>query len=61
MAQEEQQAQKKESKKIANCGNCSKPLKRIKRYYRNSKYYCSKKCFLKAKNKASGKADDKES
>ena len=31
---------------------CNKPLKKIKRYYRDGKFYCSKKCWLKAlKNK----------
>ncbi len=35
--------------KQTNCLGCGKPLKRIKRYYRNGKFYCTKKCWLKAK------------
>ena len=34
--------------KQTNCLACNKPMKRIKRYYRNGKYYCTKKCWLKA-------------
>jgi len=34
--------------KQTNCLGCNKPLKRIKRYYRNGKFYCTKKCWLKA-------------
>ncbi len=39
---------------IANCAGCGKQLKKIKRYYRNQKYYCSKKCFKTGKNKGKG-------
>jgi len=28
-----------------NCLSCNKPLKKIKRYYRDGKYYCTKKCW----------------
>jgi hypothetical protein len=34
--------------KQTNCLGCNKPMKRIKRYYRDGKYYCTKKCWLKA-------------
>jgi len=37
--------------KRVNCAKCNKPLKRVKRYYRNSKYYCNKKCFAAANTK----------
>lgn len=30
-----------------NCLACSKPIKKIRRYYRNGKYYCTKKCWKK--------------
>lgn len=40
MAQEELKAEKS-----SNCAGCNKPLKKLKRYYRNGKYYCSKKCW----------------
>ena len=31
--------------KNSNCAKCNKALSKIKRYYRNSKYYCGKRCF----------------
>lgn len=34
--------------KQTNCPACSKPIKKLKRYYRNGKFYCSKKCWRKA-------------
>ena len=33
--------------KQTNCLACNKPIKKLKRYYRNGKYYCSKKCWRK--------------
>jgi recombinational DNA repair protein (RecF pathway) len=35
--------------KQSNCASCGKPVKRLKRYYRNGKFYCSKKCWKKTK------------
>ena len=40
-------AQPAAEEKQTNCLSCNKPLKRIKRYYRNGKFYCTKKCWLK--------------
>ncbi|PIQ90969.1 MAG: hypothetical protein COV71_01660 [Candidatus Omnitrophica bacterium CG11_big_fil_rev_8_21_14_0_20_41_12] len=34
---------KKEKK--SNCPVCNKVVKRLKRYYRDGKFYCSKKCW----------------
>ncbi len=34
--------------KQTNCLGCNKALKKIKRYYRNGKYYCTKRCWQKA-------------
>lgn len=34
---------KKEKK--SNCPACNKVVKRLKRYYRDGKFYCSKKCW----------------
>jgi len=31
--------------KQTNCLSCNKPLKKIRRYYRNGKFYCTKKCW----------------
>jgi len=42
--------------KQTNCLGCGKPMKRIKRYYRDGKYYCTKKCWLKALKKAKEEA-----
>lgn len=33
--------------KQTNCLACNKPIKKLKWYYRNGKYYCSKKCWRK--------------
>lgn len=45
----EEKKDKKE--KLGNCGGCSKPVKKIRRYYRNGKYFCTKKCFKDYLNK----------
>jgi hypothetical protein len=34
--------------KQTNCLGCGKPIRKLKRYYRNGKFYCSKKCWRKA-------------
>lgn len=31
--------------KQTNCLACNKPIKKIKKYYRDSKFYCSKRCW----------------
>ena len=33
------------AEKQTNCLSCNKPIKKLKRYYRNGKFYCSKKCW----------------
>jgi len=43
-AKPEQQAKPK-AEKQDNCLACNKPIKKLKRYYRNGKFYCSKKCW----------------
>lgn len=53
---EKTEAKPKREKKF-NCPACNKVVKRLKRYYRNGKFYCSKKCrraFI-AKSKAQEK------
>ncbi len=54
MAQEQapvkEEAPKQE--KQTNCIACNKPIKRLRRYYRDGKFYCSKTCFKKMKEKA---------
>lgn len=36
---------KPKEEKQTNCLSCNKQLKRIRRYYRNGKFYCTKKCW----------------
>ncbi len=38
---EEKKVKKKD---FGNCGGCAKAIKKIRRYYRNWKYFCTKKC-----------------
>ena len=45
--QEKPQIQEKQT----NCLSCNKPIKKRKKYYRNGKYYCSKKCYKKTLKK----------
>jgi len=35
--------------KQTNCPACSKPLKKTKLYYRNGKFYCTKRCWINSK------------
>ncbi|OGX43891.1 MAG: hypothetical protein A3G38_03050 [Omnitrophica WOR_2 bacterium RIFCSPLOWO2_12_FULL_51_8] len=39
------EAAKPAEEKQANCLSCNKQIKKLKRYYRDSKFYCSKKCW----------------
>lgn len=41
--------QEAQAEKQTNCPACNKPIKKIKKYYRNGKFYCNKKCWLKSK------------
>lgn len=45
------QEAKPQVEKQTNCLSCNKPLKKIKRYYRDGKFYCSKKCWRDYLNK----------
>jgi hypothetical protein len=42
-----QEAAKPAEEEQTNCLACNKPIKRLRRYYRNGKYYCTKKCWAK--------------
>ena len=42
----EQTTQEAVVEKQSNCLGCGKPIKKIRRYYRDGKYYCTKKCRL---------------
>lgn len=39
------QEAKPKAEKQTNCLACNKPIRKLKRYYRNGKFYCSKKCW----------------
>jgi len=43
------QAAKPKAEKQTNCLACNKPIRKLKRYYRDGKFYCSKKCWQKHK------------
>ena len=48
------EAKKKEdaaTEKPANCASCNKSIKNKRWYYRNGKYYCSKRCWQTALKK----------
>jgi hypothetical protein len=49
----------KTEEKQTNCLGCNKPLKKLRRYYRNGKFYCTKKCWLKARKPAEETAEQK--
>lgn len=44
--------------KQTNCLACNKPIKKLKHYYRDGKFYCSKKCW-KQFTKSKGKEPEK--
>jgi len=41
--------------KQTNCLGCNKPLKKVRIYYRDNKFYCTKRCWLKKKNEGDKK------
>ena len=50
--QEKTQAEAKpQAEKQTNCLACNKPIRKLKRYYRDSKFYCNKKCWSNFKQK----------
>lgn len=44
---EEKPQAKPTIEKQTNCLACGKPIRKLKRYYRDGKFYCSKKCWIK--------------
>jgi hypothetical protein len=42
---ETQAEAKPKAEKQTNCLSCNKLIKKLKRYYRDGKFYCSKKCW----------------
>jgi hypothetical protein len=39
------QVPKPQVERQTNCLACNKPIKKLKRYYRDGKFYCTKKCW----------------
>ncbi|MFH0855196.1 MAG: hypothetical protein V1869_01565 [Candidatus Omnitrophota bacterium] len=48
---------KPKEEKQTNCLSCNKPIKKIRRYYRDGKYYCTKKCWSNFIQKAKGEGN----
>ena len=45
VAKETDAGVKPKAEKQTNCLACNKLIKKLKRYYRDGKFYCSKKCW----------------
>ena len=45
VAKESEAEIKTKTEKQTNCLACNKLIKKLKRYYRDGKFYCSKKCW----------------
>lgn len=58
-AKKEATSENKPVEKQTNCLSCNKPLRKVKTYYRNGKFYCSKKCWLKTKKTKETKEEKK--
>jgi len=58
---EAQTEAKPKAEKQTNCLACNKLIKKLKKYYRNGKFYCSKKCWRAFidKSKTEGGAEKK--
>lgn len=52
------EAAKTKADKRVNCLACNKVVKKLKRYYRDGKFYCSKKCWREFLKKS--KAEEKK-
>jgi hypothetical protein len=59
MAQEQAPAKEEAPKqeKQTNCLACNKPIKKLRRYYRDGKFYCTKRCFKNFLEKSKAKAE----
>ncbi|MDP2928091.1 MAG: hypothetical protein Q8N80_04775 [Candidatus Omnitrophota bacterium] len=48
---------KPKAEKQTNCLACNKLIKKLKRYYRDGKFYCSKRCWRTFINKSKPQGD----
>ncbi len=53
----EAKAPEPKKEKPANCASCNKSIKNKRWYYRNGKYYCSKRCWQTAAKKEKAPKD----
>jgi hypothetical protein len=44
-AKEQTEEAKPKAEKQTNCPACNKLIKKLKKYYRDGKFYCSKRCW----------------
>lgn len=54
------QEAKPKVEKQTNCLSCNKLIKKLKRYYRDGKFYCSKKCWRAFMDKNKAEAAEKK-
>ena len=50
-AAETKKVEKPKSEKPANCAGCNKSIRKKRWYYRNGKFYCTKRCWKTASKK----------
>jgi len=53
---EEKKPEIKKLEKPANCAVCNKSIRKTRHYYRNGKYYCTKRCWKTTVKKEENKA-----
>jgi len=53
---EEKKAEEKKIEKAVNCAVCNKSIKKKRYYYRNGKFYCTKRCWKTTVKKEETKA-----
>lgn len=58
-AKAEAPKEEKKKEKPANCAVCNKSIKKKRYYYRNGKYFCTKRCFKTTVKKEDAKTPDK--
>lgn len=58
-AETEKKAEVKKEKP-ANCAGCNKSIKKKRWYYRDGKYYCTKRCWMAASKKKEAKPEAQE-
>lgn len=54
----EQAAAPVQVEKQTNCLSCNKPIKKIRQYYREGKYYCTKRCWVTYRKQQKEKAQE---